>query len=92
VDKGGIIEEARPIYFCFLGPKEGGEVISDLTVKAAPPDYKAPNSLVDAEIDSTIPVDFLITFKRNEGGSETKVTVPAGYREGKIWLAGINKK
>lgn len=92
VDKGGVIEEAKAIFFGFLGPKDDGEAIYDLKVIAAPEDYKPPNSLLDTEIDPTIPVDFIITFKRIVGGLETTIKVPAGYRDGMIWLSGIKKR
>jgi|GEM_PF-5821748 len=92
VDRDGIIEEAKAVYFSFLGPKQGGESISGLAVVAAPRDYKLSNSLLNIEIESTIPVDFIINFQRTLGAWETTVKVPAGYRDGKIWLAGIKKK
>jgi len=92
VDRDGIIEEAKAVYFSFLGPKQGGESISGLAVVAAPRDYKLSNSLLNIEIESTIPVDFIINFQRTLGAWETTVKVPAGYRDGKIWLAGVKKK
>ncbi len=97
VDKDGVVEEAKAIFFGFLGPKESGESIADLKAIAAPadyklPDYKLPNSLIDTEIDSTIPVDFILIFTRKTGEFETTIKVPVGYREGKIWLVGIKKK
>jgi hypothetical protein len=92
VDKDGIAEEVKATFFGFLGPKEGGESIADLKAIAAPADYKLPNSLIDTEIDSTIPVDFILIFTRKTGDFETTIKVPVGYREGKIWLVGIKKK
>jgi len=92
VDKEGVIEEAKAIFFGFLGPKNDGEAIYDLKVIAAPEDYKPPNSLLDTEIDPTIPVDFIITFKRMVGGLETTIKVPVGYRDGMIWLSGVKKR
>ena len=92
MDPDGIIEEAKAPYFGFLGPKEGGEPITDLAAVAAPDNYQLPNSLLDFAIDPTIPVDFIITFKRNVAGVETTMQVPAGYRDGRIRLVGIRKK
>lgn len=92
VDKAGMIEEAKSVFFGFLGPKKDGEVISNLKIIAAPEDYKLPNSLIDIEIEPTIPVDFIITFMRMTGEFETTIKVPVGYRDGKIWLVGIKKK
>ena len=92
VDKGGIIEEVKAAYLGFLGPKQGGEDISGLTVVAAPANYKLPNSLFDYDIESTIPVDFIITFQRTLGELETTIKVPAGYRDGQIWLTGVKRK
>lgn len=92
VDPDGIVEEAEAPYFGFLGPKEGGELITGLSVVAAPDNYQLPNSLLDFAIQPTIPVDFIITFKRNVAGVETTVQVPAGYRDGMIRLAGIRKR
>ncbi len=92
IDKDGVIEDAKPAYLGFLGPKEGGEAIMELAVIAAPHDYQMPNTLLDVKIDPTIPVDCLITFKRVIGGLETSIQVPVGYRDGIIWLAGIKKK
>jgi hypothetical protein len=37
-------------------------------------------------------VDFIITFTRMLGEVKTTIKVPAGYRNGKIWLVGIKKK
>ena len=89
VDKDGIIEEVKPMYFGLLGPTTDKKiVISDLCAVAAPEKYTLPNSLLDFEIESTIPVDFILTFQRGE----TTIRVPAGYRDGKIRLAGIKKK
>lgn len=92
VDPDGIVQEAKAPYFGFLGPKEGGEPITGLAAVAAPDNYQLPNSLLNFAIDPTIPVDFIITFKRNVAGVETTVQVPAGYRDGKIRLAGVRKK
>ncbi len=92
VDKDGVVEEAKAIFFGFLGPKEDGESIADLKAIAAPADYKLPNSLIDTELDSTIPVDFILIFTRKTGDFETTIKVPVGYREGKIWLVGVKKK
>ena len=92
VDKEGIIAEAKDIFFGFLGPKKEGEAISDLRILAAPEGYKLQNSLLDAEIDPTIPVDFIITFTRMTGEVKTTIKVPVGYRDGMIWFAGIKKK
>lgn len=92
VDKDGVIKEAKEFFFGFLSPKEGGESIADLRVMAAPADYKLSNSLIDEEIDATLPVDFIVIFKRKTGDFETTIKVPAGYRDGKIWLVGIKKK
>lgn len=92
VDDPGVIEEAKAIFFGFLGPKERGEFISDLRVIAATEDYKLPNSLIDAEIAPTIPVDFIVVFTRKTGEFETTIKVPVGYRDGKIRIAGIKKK
>ncbi len=92
VDDPGVIEEAEAIFFAFLGPKERGESISDLRVIAAPEDYELPNSLIDAEIAPTIPIDFIVVFTRKTGEIETIIKVPVGYRDGKIRIAGIKKK
>lgn len=92
VDQDGVIEEAKALFFGFLGPKKEGEVISDLKAMAAPEDYKLTNSLLDGEIDSTIPVDFILTFTRRTGEFDTTIKVPVGYRDGNIWLVGIKRK
>jgi hypothetical protein len=92
VDKEGIIEELKPVFFSFLGPKKEGESISELRILAVPEGYKLQNSLLNAEIDPTIPVDFIITFTRTMGEVETTIKVPVGYRDGMIWFAGIKKK
>jgi hypothetical protein len=92
VDEGGVLEEAKAVFFSFLGPKKEGETISNLTVVAAQDGYDLPNSLIDTEIAPTIPVDFIITFTRMLGEVKTTIKVPAGYRNGKIWLVGIKKK
>jgi hypothetical protein len=57
-----------------------------------PPDFKVANTLLDYEIESSLPIDFILTFKRTLGGLETTIKVPTGYRDGKIRLAGIWKK
>jgi len=92
VDPEGVIQEAQGPYFGLLGPKDGGEPIADLAAVAAPEKYQPPNSLLDFAIEPTIPVDFIITFKRTVAGVETTVKVPAGYHDGKIRLAGIRKQ
>lgn len=92
VDKEGIIEEAKRIFFAFLGPKKEGETITNLKVVAAPEGYKLPNTLVDVEIEPTIPVDSIIHFTRITGEFETNIKVPVGYRDGSIWFVGIKKK
>lgn len=88
VDRAGIIEQARDAYFGLLGPNDNATDISGLSVSAAPEGYILPNSLLDIDIEPTIPVDFILTFKRQE----TTFRIPAGYRDGKIWLVGIKKK
>jgi hypothetical protein len=88
VDKDGIVEEARSIYFGLLGPNDSAGAITNLRVMAAPEGYVMPNSLLDFQVAPTIPVDFLLVFERQE----TTIRVPAGYRDGKIWLVGIKKK
>jgi hypothetical protein len=92
VDPEGVIEEAQGPYFGFLGPKDGGEPIADLAAVAAPDNYQLANTLLDFAIEPTIAVDFIITFKRTVAGVETTVRVPAGYRDGKIRLAGVRKQ
>ena len=92
VDKDGIVEEARALFYGFLGPVAGGESISDLKIMAAPTDYKLPNSVTDTELESTIPVDFLLVFTRKTGEFDTTIKVPVGYRDGTIWLVGIKRK
>jgi len=47
---------------------------------------------LDAKVEPALPVDFIITFKRMTGKFETTIKVPAGYRDGNIWLAGIKEK
>lgn len=88
VDKEGIVAEATAAYFSLLGPTRSPDEITHLSVAAAPENYQPPNSLLDFAVESTIPVDFIITFHRNE----TTIRVPAGYRDGKIWLAGLKRK
>lgn len=92
IDKAGIIEEAKGPFLGFLGPKAGGEAISDLKVVSAPEKYQLSNTLLKFEIEATLPVDFILTFKRSVGDVETTIKVPAGYRDGKIWLAGVKRK
>ncbi len=92
VDQEGIIQEAAGPYFGFLGPKQGGETITHLVAVAAPEHYRLPNTLLDVEIEPTLQVDFILTFSRTVGGLQTDIKVPAGYRAGHIWLAGIKKK
>jgi len=88
VDKDGIVEEARSFYFGLLGPNKPGETLSHLRVVAAPEGYVLSNSLLDFQVAPTIPVDFLLVFERQE----TTIRIPAGYRDGKIWLVGIKRK
>ena len=89
VDREGIIEEVKAVYFGLLGPsKDRTVVISNLHAVAAPDGYVLPNSVLDFKIEPTIPVDFILTFQRGE----TTIRVPAGYRDGMIRLAGIKKK
>lgn len=92
VDKEGVHQEAQDLFLSILGPKDGGETISGLAVTAAPADFKVANTLLDYEIEASLPIDFILTFRRTLGGLETTIKVPAGYRNGKIRLAGIRKK
>ena len=92
IDNAGIIKEAKGPCLGLLGPKAGGEAISDLKVVSAPEKYQLSNTLLEFEIEATIPVDFILTFKRSVGDIETTIKVPAGYRDGKIWLAGVKRK
>ena len=92
IDRGGVLEEAKGAFFGLLGPKTGGEAITDLKVVSAPKNYALRNSLLDFEIEPTIPIDFLLTFTRVIADVETKIQVPAGYRDGRIWLAGVKRK
>jgi len=92
IDKEGVIEEAKAVFLGFLGPKDGGETITGLSAIAAPEVYQVSNTLLDVEIEPTIPVDFILTFKRTVGGLETTIKVPVGYRDGKIWISGVKKK
>jgi hypothetical protein len=91
VDKDGMIDEAKAFFLGILMPKEAGETITDLKAVPTPDGYQLPNSLIDIKIAPTIPVDFLITFTRNIGGVETTIKIPAGYRDDKIWFAGVEK-
>ncbi len=88
VDRDGIVEEARSIYFGLLGPNEPAGEIKHLRIVAAPEGYALSNSLLDFEVAPTIPVDFLLVFERKE----TTIRIPAGYRDGKIWLVGMRRK
>ena len=92
IDRGGVIEEAKGPFFGFLGPKAGGEAISDLKVVSAPEKYVLRNSLLDLEIEAKIPVDFILMFTRTVAELETTIKVPVGYRDGKIWLVGVKRK
>jgi hypothetical protein len=92
VDKDGVIDEAKRLFYGFLSPKKKGQPITNLKVIAAPADYKLPNTLIDIEIESTIPVDSIIQFTKMTGEFETTIKVPIGYRDGKIWFVGIKKK
>lgn len=91
VDRDGVVADLKPMYLGLLGPKEGGESLSNLAVVPVPANYRLPNSLGDQPLAPTIPVDFLIRFTRTVGQVETTVTVPAGYRDGVIWLVGVKK-
>ncbi|MFO0962171.1 MAG: serine hydrolase domain-containing protein [Phycisphaerales bacterium] len=89
VDRPGAQHPLMPAYLGLLGPKEGGESITNLAVVAAPAGYRLPNSVTQEKLEPSIPVDFLIRFTRMVGQVETTVTVPAGYRDGTIWMAGF---
>jgi len=91
MDSEGMAADLKPLYLGLLGPRQGGEVLSNLVAVPAPTDFRLPNSLSDEPLLPTIPVDFLVRFTRTVGQVETTVTVPAGYRDGVIRLVGAKK-
>ena len=94
IDKAGVIEEMKASYYASRGPENGGGNISNFEVIAAPNDFKLPSlpsRHFDFQIEPTIPVKYLMIFTLKTSESETTIRIPIGYRDGKIWIVGIQK-
>ncbi len=94
IDKAGVIEEMKASYYASRGPENGGGSLSDFKVTEAPSDFKMPSlpsRHFDFQIKPTIPVKYLMIFTRKTSESEITIRIPIGYRDGQIWIVGIQK-